>query len=58
MATSEVDEGELPEEIINSLEDFYRSMNTVEETLGPLFCTSSEETHEKVCCVQKITFKV
>ncbi|CAB4017356.1 Nuclear nucleic acid-binding C1D [Paramuricea clavata] len=48
MAASEVDDNELPDEIISSLEDFYRSMNTVEETLDPLLVMSSEEIHEKL----------
>lgn len=39
---------ELPDDIIGSLEDYYLSMNAVEETFGPLLTFSSEEIQEKV----------
>ncbi len=48
MAASEVEDSELPDEIISSLQDFYHSVNAVEETLDPLLTKSSEEIHEKV----------
>ena len=53
MAALDVEDNDLPDEIITSLEDFYRSMNTVEETLDPLFAVSSEDLHEKVCRTMK-----
>jgi flagellar hook-associated protein FlgK len=58
MAASEVDDNELPDEIISSLEDFYRSINTVEETLDPLLAMSSEEIHEKVRQTMKTLFEM
>ena len=58
MAASEVDDNELPDEIISSLEDFYRSMNTVEETLDPLLAMSSEDIHEKVRQTMKTFFEM
>ena len=45
---NEIDD-DLPDEVIYSLEDFYRSMNTVEESLEPILSLSSENVHEKVC---------
>ena len=48
MAAGQVDDNVLPDEIIDALEDFYRSMNTLEETLGPLLRESSEQIHEKL----------
>ena len=45
---SEID-NDLPDEVIYSLEDFYRSMNTVEKSLEPILSVSSEDVHEKVC---------
>ena len=57
MAANEVDDNELPDEIISSLEDFYHSMSTVEDTLDPLLTKSSEEVHEKVCIAMKIFLK-
>ena len=58
MAAKEVDENELPDEIISSLEDFYHSLSAVEETLDPLLTKSSEEVHEKVRVLRRIMFKM
>ena len=58
MAAREVEDNELPDEIIDALEDFYRSVNTLEETLDPLLTKSSEQIHEKVCCTLKNMFKM
>ena len=58
MAASQVEDNELPDEIIDALEDFYRSMNTIEETLDPLLAESSEQIHEKVCCAVKNMYKM
>lgn len=41
-------DNDLPDEVISSLEAFYRSMNTVEETLEPIMSMSSEDVHEKL----------
>ena len=53
MAAKEVDENELPDEVISSLEDFYHSLSAVEETLDPLLTKSSEEVHEKVRALEE-----
>ena len=58
MAACEVDDNKLPDEIIDALESFYRSINALEETLDPLLTESSEEIHEKVCGAMKTMFKM